>query len=30
MNLDRHARALYLMEFLAVLGLSIRVARFAV
>jgi hypothetical protein len=30
MNLDRHARALYLMEFLPALGLSIRVARFAV
>ena len=29
MNLDRHARALYLMEFLPALGLSIRLARFA-
>jgi hypothetical protein len=30
MNLDRHARALYLMEFLPAPGLSIRVVRFAV
>jgi hypothetical protein len=30
MNLDRLARALYLMEFLPALGLSIRVARIAV
>ena len=30
MNLDLHARALFLMEFLPALGLSIRVVRFAV